>query len=240
MKIFELSAKNTIFSEKHQIPWPLKAYESNQNPTFFYFETTSQGFILHIEAFFTKPLMYKKRPPKGRVFETDCLELFLRPALTTNSKESAPYYYGWEIAPDGCLLDYRAGVGEEGRRCIGSGSGAGPFDGSGAQEGIEPVRGLLHDTIEDCLISFDYDWKSQARLSSRIVESKNKWLLDLEIPWLDFGLTQSPRSETWTFTVNRIDVSSQPNSNPGLACLHQNIQVPRFHQPALFCPLYIC
>lgn len=137
------------------------------------------------------------------------------------------------------MLDYRAGIGEEGRRCIASGTGEGPLDGSGAQSGVEPVRGVLRDMIGDTLVSFDYGWKSQASATSLVLPDEKLWKLDLYVPWSDFGLDGQPSGETWYFTVNRIDVSSLPGGNPGLGCIHRDFAAPRFHQPELFRELRI-
>lgn len=259
MRFSEIPAVSGLVSTREALDWPFPGYQGVSAPTRFWFEGTESGFILHIEAVFVKPLVYTARPPKGRVFESDCLELFLRPARTVPAEQSgrnpesgtehcacsallqpAPFYFGWEIAPDSCVLDYRAGIGEEGRRCIASGSGTGPLDGSGARSGVEPVCGVLHEIIGDTLISFDYDWKSGAVASSRILQDENLWKLDLAVPWSDFGLEKWPSGETWYFTVNRIDVSSDPGGNPGLGCLHRDCTAPRFHQPDLFRELRIC
>lgn len=232
-----------VRSEKTLVNWPFANKESEHPKTEFWFESYEHGFILEIEAQLHAPLIYIQRPTKGRVFETDCLELFLRPTKSSNSKDLAPLYYGWEIAPNGCLLEYRAGIGEEGRRIIGSGTGYGPFDGEGARAQSESISGLLYAPICDELISFNYDWKSQAGVESVIDEPASLWRLRLQVPWADFGLDKRPSGEAWTYTVNRIDVSSsKPSysvSNQALACMHSCIKEPAFHQPKLFIPFFI-
>lgn len=240
MKIFELSPAAENRSERFEVPRPIPSFSGSMAPTFFSLAGRDTLFTVHMEASFSLPLYFSERPPKGRVFEDDCLEIFVRPQSSQESFFPAPFYYGWEIGAGGTLLEYRAGIGEEGRRIVGSGNGRAVMDGSGAKAGIEPVHGILHDTIVGTLISFDYDWKSRASFTSRIDEAKGLWTVDLSIPWSDFGLSGAPHGESWYFTVNRIDMSSvSSGGNPGLACLHDGIVEPRFHQPDLFSVLYI-
>ena len=105
---------------------------------------------------------------------------------------------------NGALLEYRAGIGEEGRRIIGSGNGTAVIDGSGALSGVEPLHGVARENIMGTLISFDYDWKSKAVVSSKLDAAKGEWLLELTVPWADFGLEGAPHGETWYFSVNRV------------------------------------
>jgi len=235
MQDYEIpEAENTV-SGPFEVPWPFPAGTSKTPDTRFSIGSSGVAFTVHFEAELTVPPRFKNRPEKGRVFEDDCLEFFLRPQSSAESFFPAPFYYGWEIGAGGVLLDYRAGIGEEGRRIIGSGNGRDVTDGSGALPGVEPVHGILREEILGTLISFDYDWKSQAEYTSKI--EGNLWTVDLTIPWADFALDAAPRGETWYFTVNRIDVSSY--GKQALACLHEGITEPRFHQPTLFPALQI-
>lgn len=227
--IFEKNAEDHI---SFSVPWPLEGYRGKSQKTSFKMSYTRECFCVTIEAACKTLPPESKRPQKGRVFEDDCLEIFIRPQSSPESFFPASFYYGWEVGFNGALLDYRAGIGDEGVRIIGSGNGNSVTDGSGALPGVEPVHGVLRDTICGTCISFDYDWKSKAVVSSKVIE-KNIWQVELEIPWSDFGLEKPPVDEIWYFTVNRIDVSLQ-HGNPGLACLHEGITAPRFHQPSLF------
>ncbi len=238
MQNYEIPATGQVASGPFEVAWPFASVTATSPDTRFLFGSTPTGFTVHIEA--VVPILPRAttHPQKGRVFEDDCLEFFLRPQSSAESFFPAPFYYGWEIGSGGSLLEYRAGIGEEGRRIIGSGNGSAVTDGSGAVPGVEPVHGILHDEILGTLISFDYDWKSKAVYTSVI--AGGLWTVDLAIPWADFGLEAAPHDETWYFTVNRIDVSSpQAEGKQALACLHEGITEPRFHQPALFPALLI-
>ena len=224
--------KNVEEPTSFSIPWPLESYSGKSQQTTFKMSYTEDSLYVLIDAVCESLPPESKRPQKGRVFEDDCLEVFIRPQSSAESFFPASFYYGWEVGFNGALLDYRAGIGDEGVRIIGSGFGSSVTDGSGALPGVEPVHGVLRDFICDTRISFNYDWKSKARVSSKSVD-KNVWQVSIEIPWSDFGMEKPPVDEIWYFTVNRIDVS-QKNANPGLACLHEGITEPRFHQPALF------
>jgi len=192
--------------------------------TNFAFLADSAGFTIRIIFACAKQTAAKIRPAKGRVFEDDSLSFFLRPQLSEESFFPAPLYYGWEIGDGGSLLEFRAGLGEEGRRIIGSGNGSTVTDGSGVRLGVEPVHGISRETIFGTLISFDYDWKSKAVVSSKLDGAKGEWKLDLSIPWADFGLESAPHGETWYFSLNRIVA--------GMTRM-------QFHQPDLFSPLLI-
>lgn len=245
MPKYEIPDSASVFAGPFELFWPLTDFSGSSSATTFSLASNSTGFTVHFEATLSRPPFFRQRPPKGRVFEDDCLEIFVRPQLSRESFFPAPFYYGWEISAAGILLDYRAGVGDEGRRIIGSGSGSAVTDGSGAKPGVEPVHGVLHEDILGTLISFDYDWKSKASFISKIDEDSKTWTLDLSISWADFGLEEAPHGETWYFTVNRIDAGAavsgavEKSENPGLACIHEGITEPRFHQPDLFPAVYI-
>jgi hypothetical protein len=177
--------------------------------------------------------------PKSRVFENDCLEIFLRPFDTTTNKPSS-LYYGWEINTSGACLDYRAGVGEEGLSFLESLS---EFQNRPIFDPTSPiVSGKLYDVIAEKKITFDYDWKSQ--ITKTINVEDEFWYLEVFIPWTDFGLTEAPKKGTkWTGTFNRIDEtarilaakkSSVKTPQPGLQSLIEDTSWPRFHQPEHF------
>ncbi len=247
MMNYEIPARTGAVSGPYEVLCPLPLYAAS-SPTQFRLAASPHGFSVLIEAVYLVFPFFKERPPKGRVFEDDCLEFFIRPQSSKDSFFPAPFYYCWEINAGGSLLEYRAGIGEEGRRIIGSGGGEAICDGSGALPGIEPVHGILRDTVAGSLISFEYDWKSKAAYTVKIDEPNKLWLLDLFIPWADFGLDEAPHGEVWYFTVNRIEVPSQEmggkangkaEGKPGLACLHEGMTEPLFHQPNLFPPINI-
>lgn len=232
MQNYAIFQKNVEEPTSYSVSWPLEGYVGKSQNTSFSMSYSQKALSVTIKASCETLPPKSKRPQKGRVFEDDCLEIFIRPQSSPANFFPASFYYGWEVGFNGALLDYRAGIGDEGVRIIGSGSGTSVTDGSGALTGVEPVHGVLRDTICGTCISFDYDWKSKARVSSKVIDA-NVWQVELDIPWSDFGLEKSPVDELWYFTVNRIDVSLQ-HGNPGLACLHEGITEPRFHQPSLF------
>jgi len=193
MQNYEIPAENTGLNGPFEL----------LSGTSFAFSANLAGFTLRITSACAKQMAAKNRPAKGRIFEDDSLSFFLRPQLSEESFFPAPLYYGWEIGINGALLEYRAGIGEEGKRIIGSGNGITVTDGSGARSGIEPIHGISREHILGALISFDYDWKSKAVVSSKLDDVKGEWKLELTILWADFGLESAPHGETWYFSVNR-------------------------------------
>lgn len=232
MSDFIIFRKNVEEPIVYSIPWPLESFSGKSQETSFTMSYSEKFLSVTIDAFCQILPPESKRSQKGRVFEDDCLEIFIRPQSSPESFFPASFYYGWEVGFNGALLDYKAGIGDEGQRIIGSGNGSSVTDGSGAKEGVEPVHGILRENICGTRISFDYDWKSKAAVLSKVV-GKGQWQVSLEIPWTDFGIEKPPVEEIWYFTVNRIDVSSK-DGKIGLACLHEGITEPRFHQPFLF------
>jgi len=212
MQNFEIPALNTGFNG------PFELFSG----TNFAFCADPAGFTVQITSSCANQTAAKIRPAKGRVFEDESLSFFLRPQLSEESFFPAPLYYGWEIGEGGSLLEFRAGIGEEGRRIIGSGNGFAVTDGSGVRSGVEPVHGILRETIFGTLVSFDYDWKSKAAVM--LDGAKGEWKLDLTIPWADFGLESAPRGETWYFTVNHNEAGNDRT---------------QIHQVDLFSPLPI-
>jgi hypothetical protein len=192
--------------------------------TNFAFSADTMGFTVQIASACAEQSSAAIRPAKGRVFEDDSLSFFLRPQLSEESFFPAPLYYGWEIGEGGSLLEFRAGIGEEGARIIGSGNGSCVTDGSGVALGVEPVHGISREVVFGTLISFDYDWKSKAVVSSKPDRAKGEWKLEVTIPWADFGLESAPHGETWYFTVNRNEAGADRK---------------QFHQCDLFSTLFI-
>lgn len=227
------------------VPKPFEGFPGRGSQTRFSLAASSKALFVSLDADCAAPPASKKRPRKGRVFEDDCLEIFLRPQIDAENPFPASFYYGWEVNPDGALLEYRAGIGSEGVRIVGNGSGRSVLDGSGARPGVEPVFGILRDRICGTEITFDYDWHSRAAVSSRVSGGASRvaagaserllWTVELVIPWEDFGLAEAPRGERWYFTVNRIEQC--PGENPGLSTLLEGTETPAFHQPSSFVPL---
>lgn len=245
MPIHRLFIDSEVKTEPCTVPMPFEGSQGRGSSTRFVFSASPKALFVRIEADCAVPPTAKKRPPKGRVFEDDCLEIFLRPQIDPANPFPASLYYGWEVNPEGVLLEYRAGIGSEGVRLIGSGSGRSALDGSGARPGVEPVFGILRDRICGTEITFDYDWHSRAAVTSRVsgggelrdggAPEPLLWTVELIIPWEDFGLDQAPRGEQWFFTVNRIE--QDPGEKPGLSTLLEGTETPAFHQPASFIPL---
>ena len=181
----------------------------------------------------------KRRSYKGKVFEDDCLELFIRPA-------DSDVYYGWEINACGACLDYRAGVGESGLKAVSvpnraQDGSAEQRDGTAAPDAHRKVCGRKTDRIEGIDIHFDYDWQSRAQW--RMECEDGFWYLELFVPWSDFGMSEPPvRGTVWYGTINRIDagVYGRPHvrGESGLQCLldfaDTDAPAPRFHQPQRF------
>lgn len=195
-----------------------------------------------------------KQGNKTRVFEDDCLEVFIRPANKDNSTPS-PIYYGWEFNANGACLDYRVGVGSDTTKDgIVNGNVIANEDGISILEkrcsptekqydGGEKVSGFLHDTVADKKLLFDYDWQSHA--VSRIHLEEEFWYLELFIPWYDFDIDECPKPGTiWHMTINRIDEfgykraikKGLANARPGLLCLLDDVSpdLGAFHQPDKF------
>ncbi len=247
MDYYRVSTEKTGEIGHKTLPLPFPGHEGSGSETRFFLKADETGLTLVAEAEFSGVLASRDRSPKGRVFEDDCLELFLRPQISPENPFPAAFYFGWEVNPAGNLLEYRAGIGAEGERMIGNGSGLSVADGSGAKPGVEPVFGILRDEICGVKIAFDYDWHSGALIKTELLrESEGKvpglWRLALCVPWSDFGLSGFPAGERWYFTVNRIDRSAAPGRDgpagkPGLATLLSGTDIPAFHQPDSFMPL---
>lgn len=240
MDYYRIPTGNSGKNEYQALPLPFEGFEGSGLESRFLLEAGETGLTLTADAEFASDLACATRPQKGRVFEDDCLELFLRPQISAENPFPAPYYYGWEVNPAGVMLEYRAGIGAEGARMIGSGNGLSVTDGSGARSGVEPVFGILRDEICGVKITFDYDWHSKASAAAEIVRRPKEgayglWRLSLAVPWSDLGLTERPRGELWYFTVNRIEQIQ--GRKPGLATLLSGTETPAFHQPDSFVPL---
>lgn len=154
----------------------------------------------------------EKKEHKSKIFEDDCLEFFIHPAHST-------IYYGWEINSEGFCLDYRTGIGDKGKETI-LNSMKDPTE----YDGKEIVNGFSCDVIMEEKITFDYNWKSNANISSFIEDEF--WYAEIFIPWKDFAcsLEEMQNSDsskddafssaklegkTWRFTCNRIDTTGQ-------------------------------
>ncbi len=175
-----------------------------------------------------------------RVFDDDCLEIFLRP----NSNDGH-LYYAWEINSKNACLDYSVGIGTEGEQLILKEIAERKKNGGcilpAEYDSGEIVRGLFRDVIADVPLLFDYNRFSHA--VHRTLLEDEFWYLELFIPWQDFGLAACPEADTiWTGTINRIDIAGAAGktkkngepANPGLQCLLDDTPLPRFHQPAKF------
>ncbi|MCI6952931.1 MAG: hypothetical protein SPE30_09455 [Candidatus Treponema excrementipullorum] len=176
---------------------------------------SDEGIRAQKESVGISGLISLARGPKSHVFNDDCFELFIRP---TNSD----FYYGWEINAAGSCLDYRVSL-KQGLLT------------ATTSETTEPLSGIVETTIGDTVLTFDYDWQSNATWN---IQVEDEFLyLELFIPWKDFGLAEAPAEHTvWQGTVNRI-IPVPGTSQQALQSLldfeGKNV-IPRFHQPDLF------
>lgn len=240
MDFFRVFIDSGKKADKYPVSRPFSGHIGSGSGTFFSLSATKSTFSVKICAELPGSPVSRSRPEKGRVFEDDCLEFFLRPQISPDNPFPAAFYFGWEVNPQGALLDYRVGVGAEGIRMIGNGGGRSKTDGSGAKPGVEPVYGILRDAVCGVPLTFDYDWHSSVLVSSSIdpepsSDTTGLWTVDLSIPWTDFGFLEAPRGERWYFTVNRIEQGA--DGNPGLATLLVGTDMPSFHQPDSFVSL---
>lgn len=155
------------------------------------------------------------RGPKSHVFNDDCYELFVKP-------ENSDFYYGWEINAAGSCLNYRVAL----KQGILTPT---------TSDTTDPLSGVVETEIAGKILTFDYNWQSQA--SWRIQVEDEFLYLELFIPWSDFGLTEPPaENSVWQGTVNRI-IPVSGTSRQALQSLldfdEKNV-IPRFHQPDLF------
>ncbi len=157
--------------------------------------------------------------PKSRVFEDDCMELFIRTGNDT--------YYGFEFNPKGALLDYRACPGE-----------TVPAD---WQLTTEQTEAVVHATIAEKPIAFDYSYQTGAVITTEIEDEF--WYTELFIPWSALHRTEPPaEGETWTGTINRIDItgtarragSKKSAPHAGYQSLISGTDWAQFHQPDYF------
>lgn len=202
-------------------------------------------------------LVARRTEDKTKVYEDDCLELFIMPVTqersvaqesgTSNVSKSAKnsaatsapsVYYAWEINPNNACLDYRVFTGELAHKTLEQARAQKDFE---VYAGDEKISGFHQDTIDGLPLLFDYSWKSHA--VRRINIEDDFWYLELFIPWSDLGLTEPPApGTTWYGTINRLDagarsraVSGEKRSeNPGLLCLLDETDLPSFHQPKKF------
>ncbi len=186
-------------------------------------------------------IVARRTENKTKVYEDDCLELFIMPGNATGAESDAAtgsIYYAWEINPNGACLDYRVFTGDTASTVLEEARKQKDFE---VYAGDEKISGFHQDTIDGLPLLFDYSWKSHA--VRRINIEDDFWYLELFIPWSDLGLTEPPApGTTWYGTINRLDagarsraVSGEKRSeNPGLLCLLDDTELPSFHQPKKF------
>lgn len=197
-------------------------------------------------------LVARRTEDKTKVYEDDCLELFIMPVAPENTTEpesrtaelspagtsAGSIYYAWEINPNNACLDYRVYTGELAHKTLEEARAQKTFE---VYAGDEKIHGFHQDTIDELPLLWDYSWKSNA--VRRIEVEDDFWYLELFIPWKDFGLSQAPApGTTWFGTINRVDAGARSRAvsgmnrseNPGLLCLLDETELPSFHQPKHF------
>ena len=187
-------------------------------------------------------LVARRTEDKTKVYEDDCLELFIMPvapeAAATAGTSASSVYYAWEINPNNACLDYRVFTGELAHKTLEQARAQKDFE---VYAGDEKIHGFHQDTIDGLPLLWDYSWKSHA--VRRIEVEDDFWYLELFIPWKDFGLSQAPApGTTWFGTINRVDAGARSRAvsgehrseNPGLLCLLDETELPSFHQPKHF------
>lgn len=182
------------------------------------------GFSFCVEVPHNK-LKANKTEHKTKVFFDDCLEIFLQP-------ENSSIYYGIELNGNGTCLDYRVFIHEN---TNGDGKVILPkeLEKSLAYDGGEKIFGYFTDKVALETLTFDYDWKANGTVSSEVKDEY--WMLEVFIPWSDFGLEKAPKEGTvWRGTLNRIDSSLPRGTKQGFLCLLDEPEVISFHQPKKF------
>mgnify|MGYP002513796806 CR=1 FL=1 len=102
-----------------------------------------------------------------------------------------------------------------------------------AYDGGEKIFGYFTDKVALETLTFDYDWKANGTVSSEVKDEY--WMLEVFIPWSDFGLEKAPKEGTvWRGTLNRIDSSLPRGAKQGFLCLLDKTDVKSFHQPSKF------
>ena len=182
-------------------------------------------------------LVARRTENKTKVYEDDCLELFIMPVAPTGTSAGS-VYYAWEINPNNACLDYRVYTGDLAHKTFEEAHAQKDFE---VYAGDEKIHGFHQDTIDGLPLLWDYSWESHA--VRRIEVEDDFWYLELFIPWKDFGLSQAPApGTTWFGTINRVDAGARSRAvsgehrseNPGLLCLLDETELPSFHQPKHF------
>lgn len=204
-------------------PWPL--HKPRSLFTLAFIAAGKDGIAVSFCAEVPKnKVLAKKTAHKTKVFEDDCLEVFIRP-------EESDVYYAFEFNANGYMLDYRCGIGPKGKEQI-----LNTMEDSkeiSVQEN-EIVSGYSEDASGKDLLAFDYSWKSKAIITNAIEDEF--WYAELFVPWTDFGFEnfdyRNVENKTWTFTCNRID--NPGNGIQGYQTLTEGSEKVSFHQPELF------
>ncbi|MCR4940373.1 MAG: hypothetical protein K5930_09755 [Treponemataceae bacterium] len=207
-----------------ELEYPWEGYKPRKLFTGVFVAAGKDGFALSFCAEVPGgKLVSRRTEDKSKVFEDDCLELFISPEDSI--------YYAWEINPNGACLDYRVFTGDR----------AQASENSKKYDGGEKIYGSLTDTVAGLPLLFDYDWKSNA--VRRIEIEDGFWYMELFIPWGDMGLSQAPEAgRTWYGTVNRVDAGARSRAvagekrseNCGFSCLIEDTDLVSFHQPKKF------
>lgn len=177
---------------------------------------------------------------KTKVFEDDCVELFLMPQ---NSKE----YFCWEINPLGKCLDYKVLTDISNKTLLKHNLSEGTNKHSSTNvlsnndNSSEIINSYVLDVVAEKQLLFEYNWKSNGIWKNYIEDEF--WYLEIFIPWEDFGLKTPPeKNDKWKGTLNRIDITGAKKRkgkkttaiHNGLLTLIDDTPYPQFHQPDHF------
>ncbi len=220
---------NGIELEYH---WPKYAGRSLFTGVFVAAGSDGLGFSFAAEIPHNK-VIAERTEPHTRVFDEDCLEVFIQPA-------GSDTYYCWEINPNGACLDYCVDFGPAVEALAGTTEEEhAAFKAKSTYTGQESVRGRLYDFVAEKPLFFDYDRIPKAKWVQSIDDEF--WYLELFVPYTSLGLSEPPKSgDIWKATFNRIDAprtkpgQKKDNPRPGLASLLEDTDWPRFHQPEHF------
>ncbi len=200
-----------------EYPWPKYEPRSLFTVAFMAAGTDGMGISICAEVPHNK-ITAVHTEPKSRVYEDDCIELYLRPA-------DSDTYYGFELNPKGTLLDYRA--------C--------PAPDIPASWNLPDNAETVHAAIAEKPVTFDYNYKTGAIIHTEIEDEF--WYTELFIPWTSLNRNEPPAAgETWTGTINRIDItgtakragSKKSAPHAGYQTLISGTDWAQFHQPDYF------
>lgn len=205
-------------------PWPL--HKPRNLFTIAFLAAGNDGIAISFCAEIPKnKILRKKTAHKTKVFEDDCLEFFIRP-------QESDVYYAFEFNANGYMLDYRCGIGQKGKDHILT--TINEKNQNSLSEKDATVFGYAESDTNGTLLSFDYNWKSNALITNSIEDEF--WYAELFVPWTDFGFEnfdyRNVENKTWTFTCNRID--NPGNGIQGYQTLIESSEKVSFHQPELF------